>query len=419
MNQNVSNSTVRQFLNQAGIDPGIILVHVETCNSPSHGRPKDQTRYLGFDQHVYADVLQDCQNMLDFGVCPMFNTYKVGGWENQALVLYLKAMAAIGLQYMINVDKGVYQNTPSAAQAIKDYIAWLRVHCFSQPNYLTDGGRFVLTLFVNGDEDPAMFAAIVNDPAYQDILFVFNDPRMGRNTMWWITQSMAGGLDSWCRMAAQRGGMQIPGLAHGFNDTFKGQSVWGGPARVWGPPSLQVLTTMRDTAAKYYGPKNQPKYFQLVTWNDCDEGTFLSPKKDGTGSYFSPATAPAQAPAATLTVSAASVVAGLPVTLAWTVTNDTSAAIDNGVANLSGPSGSVSVFPTTTTTYTLTATGPGGTATATATVIVTPPPPTVTHGEIWMDGAKLCNLPVGASSLHVQRVFSDGTHPGIDVPITI
>lgn len=290
-----TNPTIRQFLNQAGIDPEIILVHVETCNSPSHGRPRDQSRYLGFDQHVYADVLQDCQNMFDFGVCPMFNTYKVGSPESQSLMLYLKAMAATGLFYMINVDKEVWQNTPSADQAIRDYIAWLRVNCFSQPNYITHGGKFVLTFFVQGNEDPAMFAAIENDAANQDIAFVYNDPRIGRNTMWWVTQSLVGGITGWCAVAARRGGLQIPGIAHGFNDTYNGQCVWGGPARVWGPPSLQVLTAMRDMAANYYGAANQPRFFQFVTWNDCDEGTNLSPRKDGSGSYFAARPSPSAA----------------------------------------------------------------------------------------------------------------------------
>ena len=54
-------------------------------------------------------------------------------------------------------------------------------------------------------------------------------------------------------------------------------------------------------------------------------------------------------------------------TLAWTTTNTTSVAIDNGVGSSLDPDGNTSVSPTDTTTYTLTATGPGGTATDTAT----------------------------------------------------
>jgi PKD repeat protein len=77
-------------------------------------------------------------------------------------------------------------------------------------------------------------------------------------------------------------------------------------------------------------------------------------------------------PAVTFTATPATITAGQSSTLAWTVTNATSATIDGGVGTVALPSGTRVVGPTTTTTYTLTATGPGGSSTRTVTVTVNP-----------------------------------------------
>src|ERR1044071_693911 len=74
---------------------------------------------------------------------------------------------------------------------------------------------------------------------------------------------------------------------------------------------------------------------------------------------------------ATLTASPATINAGQSATLTWTLTNATSAMIDNGVGSVDPAGGSVTVTPTQTTTYTLTATGAAGqqgTAQSTVTV---------------------------------------------------
>ncbi len=76
------------------------------------------------------------------------------------------------------------------------------------------------------------------------------------------------------------------------------------------------------------------------------------------------------APSATLTASPTNISSGQSSTLSWTVTNATSAQINNGVGSVSVPNGSIKVSPTQTSTYTITATGAGGTATAQTTVTV-------------------------------------------------
>ncbi len=66
-----------------------------------------------------------------------------------------------------------------------------------------------------------------------------------------------------------------------------------------------------------------------------------------------------------------SVTPGLPVTLAWEVTNADSVTIDNQVG-LQPVTGSVTVMPAQTTSYTLTAVGPGGNVSASVSVTVVP-----------------------------------------------
>jgi len=80
----------------------------------------------------------------------------------------------------------------------------------------------------------------------------------------------------------------------------------------------------------------------------------------------------AEPPAITFTANPLTIAAGQSSTLAWTVTNATTAAIDAGIGAVALPSGTQVVSPTTTTTYTLTATGPGGSSTRAVTVTVNP-----------------------------------------------
>jgi hypothetical protein len=66
------------------------------------------------------------------------------------------------------------------------------------------------------------------------------------------------------------------------------------------------------------------------------------------------------------TASPGSVIAGTPVTLAWSVAGATSLSLDQGIGSVTGQA-STTVKPKSATTYTLTATGPGGAVTRTAT----------------------------------------------------
>jgi len=97
-----------------------IIAHTETCNSLSRPRPKDTSRFAGYDQHNPADVLLQCQNAKALGIdALMFNTYAVGSWENVAFKLFLPATLQAGLDVMINIDKGVYATQPDPQAAMR------------------------------------------------------------------------------------------------------------------------------------------------------------------------------------------------------------------------------------------------------------------------------------------------------------
>jgi hypothetical protein len=68
---------------------------------------------------------------------------------------------------------------------------------------------------------------------------------------------------------------------------------------------------------------------------------------------------------------------GVTSTLSWSITNASSASINQGVGSVSSSSGSYVLHPTSTTTYTLTATNTNGTSTVQATITVDGAPPSV------------------------------------------
>jgi phospholipase C len=84
-------------------------------------------------------------------------------------------------------------------------------------------------------------------------------------------------------------------------------------------------------------------------------------------------------PTATLAANPTTIGAGQSSTLSWSMTNASSAQIDNGIGAVQVPSGSTMVTPKQTTTYTLSVTGAGGMATANATVTVTGSIASLTH----------------------------------------
>jgi hypothetical protein len=76
----------------------------------------------------------------------------------------------------------------------------------------------------------------------------------------------------------------------------------------------------------------------------------------------------------TFSATPANVTTGQPTTLQWSVTNVTSAQIDNGIGSVSA-SGTRSVTPSSNTTYTLSASNAGGSANASVSVAVSAQPP--------------------------------------------
>src|ERR1035437_2425285 len=141
-------------------------------------------------------------------------------------------------------------------------------------------------------DNPTMFATI--EKGNQDVIFMYNSPKMGKNTFSWVNSGLEKALDSWCTTYAARhdGGLYIPHVSPGFNDTWKGQSVWGGPSRVWPPiggPNPATLQRHFDVINKHYSASNPLQYLRFVTMNDWDELTAMELTAGGTPGYFSTA----------------------------------------------------------------------------------------------------------------------------------
>jgi hypothetical protein len=273
-----------------------IIGHLELSVSPTNKRPVDQTRWPGYDQHNAADVTAHCHRIKRMGFdVVMPNTYSVGGFENIALMLYMPALQAAGLNVCINIDKGVYDipgNTTPSVTLIQNYMGWLRKNVFTYSNYEMFGGKYIVTFFTLPTDQPAWFRQIESENP--DCIFVYDNPAMGPNTMDWIQPTLSTNLDWWIRTYAKTGTLQIPCVSPGFNDsltvTGKPTSVWNAAiaARVWpaGGPGAATLASFFGVINKHYSSTFQPPYIQVVTINDWDEDTATECKADGTGGYF-------------------------------------------------------------------------------------------------------------------------------------
>ena len=112
------------------------------------------------------------------------------------------------------------------------------------------------------------------------------------------------------------------------------------------------------------------------------------------------------APTITLTATPTSVPAGGTATLSWSSQNADKISIDNGVGNVTAPSGKQDVIVSSTTTYTATATGStGATATAQVTVTVAPLAVSLTADKTQIGAGQSATLTwtsQGASSLDIE-----------------
>ena len=339
-----------------------IVMHTElSINDAEQPRPFDQTRSPGYDLHKLADVQALLARAAELGVTDIMpNTYGLqeNGQptpEQVALELFFQALPATKIGLIINIDKGLYATKPSPIAAIQAYLLYLREKAFPLANYQKFNGEYVVTYFCLPTDSPAMFAQIEEEN--HDIRFVYNDlsvaPKVaaltgkGENTMGWIVEGLDVALDQYCGVIAKRPQteLHIPFFSPGFNDTLmrngKATSVWSPPtipARVWGPPSFDVLERFFAVLRKYYEPSEKgvvlsaykPTWIQGVTLNDCDEGTMMETPANGPNPYF---------------------------------------------GNVPPP----------------------------------PPPVTITHGEVWDGPNKLGDLTLGAHTLTLQQVQSDGS----------
>jgi hypothetical protein len=258
--------------------------HTELWFGPGSGRPADKSRNPGYNQQDIGDATKHLALLQRCGVdCLMFNTYALGSWENRALVNYLNALRNSSLNFCINIDKAIYRGKPNPLAELRTYVAWLRNNCFNMSNYEIFNGKYIVTYFAMPGDSRDTFATIEKENA--DCIFVYNGAQFGHSQMAWVHSSGSeAALESWCKAYANvhDGGLYIPCVAPGFNDTFQGHSVWdaNSPARVYPAgvgPNAKTLAAHYDVLNKYYMFDNPLQYFQVVTVNDWDEGTACEP----------------------------------------------------------------------------------------------------------------------------------------------
>jgi hypothetical protein len=276
-----------------------IIGHTELWIAKGHN-PRDVTRWPGYDQQNPADIAAHCKRLKAIGIdVLMFNTYAIGSWENKSLELYIPETNNAGLNFCINIDKGIYDGANrDPLTEIRKYMKYLRTAAFAAPNYEKWKGKFIVTYFALPSDSPAVFRTIESENP--DCEFVYNDQSKGRSQMSWIHSGLEASLDAWCQKYAKLhdGGLYIPHVSPGFNDTFQGHSVWNtNPPRVYPAegPNAATLKKHFDVLNKYYSAQNPLAYLQLVTVNDWDELTAIESKADGSGGYFSVVT-PAPSP---------------------------------------------------------------------------------------------------------------------------
>jgi hypothetical protein len=247
-----------------------------------------------YDQTNPADVRRHVALIKSLGVhVVMPNTYGPQSPEHTALLWYLPELVTQRIGLIVNIDKGFYQNAANPLQAIKQYMAWLREHCFSLPIYEKFEGKYIVTFFVDPSDDPAMFDQIA--AANLDCIILSNDQNKTANTMAWIQSDLAANSTWYMRTFGEKAGLHIPCVFAGFDDTRivggKALSRWdNSPARVWpaGGPNAATFKQCWDAFNAANTNGTLFPYVQIATLNDHEEGTAVEPKFDGSGGFLSP-----------------------------------------------------------------------------------------------------------------------------------
>lgn len=281
---------------------GQFVAHIEMSSQPhapgaTFPHPVDMKRWMGFDQHNADDVALDVDNMYRTGFdVVMPNSYPIGGFEHQALLLYLAEIKRRGMKVFPNLDKKIYGDAANRQAAIQAYIdSFLRKSVFPLGINFMWNGRYAVSFFDDGATPAATFAALAK--ANPDVEFVNNIQTAGGSQYSWMKAALGAGypsyFTSWLKKysALKDGRLYLPHFSPGFDDTWQGHEVWDAtqPARVYPPgvgPSLDTIKWHFAQLNQFYGPSNQLQLAMAVTWSDLNEWTRICPDSRGNCGYF-------------------------------------------------------------------------------------------------------------------------------------
>jgi hypothetical protein len=239
---------------------------------------------VGYDSNNATQVHNQIEDMISRGIDGVIiDWYGPNNSIDQATQLVMaEAEKHPGFTFAIMVDQGAIEwdscSGCTPQQALINQLQYIEQTYFPSPAYMTQGGQPVITNF-NIDlsytiDWDAVNAALSTHPAF---LFQNNNG---------FTHVLSDGSYSWVMPTTTDYGMSYltsfydAGLGYaseqtvgagykGFNDTL---ASWGSDRIMQQQCGQTWLQTFADANAIYSSGKQLP-YFQLVTWNDYEEGT--------------------------------------------------------------------------------------------------------------------------------------------------
>ena len=191
-----------------------------------------------------------------------------------ATLLLTSACDALGMEYSIMPDKGMFKGAPNPTTAFNVGIKYIRDKYFPMPGYTKLNGKLLMWEFgwTENKIDITAFAK-----ANPDIALVAQNkvPTGAAGSYAWVNgfapnSSPLSYMDWYLK---RNDPLMIPCLFDGFDDhdpVKTTQSRWGGPARSIPYGQWQVCV---DEITKAVAAGKQFPIVQVCTWNDYDERT--------------------------------------------------------------------------------------------------------------------------------------------------
>src|SRR3984893_15024006 len=239
---------------------------------------------VGYSSTDAGQVARQINDMISRGIDGVIiDWYGPDSSTDQATQLVMaEAEKHPGFTFAIMVDQGaIYWDSCTGCtpqQALISQLQYIEQKYFPSPAYMTQGGRPVVTNFdidlVYAIDWNAVNASLGTKPAF---LFQnnngFNHTLSSGSYSWVMPTTSDYGisyLSSFYQAGMAHPSERTAGAAYkGFNDTM---AAWGSGRIMKQQCGRTWLNTFSQISALYNTGKQLP-FLQLVTWNDCEEGT--------------------------------------------------------------------------------------------------------------------------------------------------